>query len=142
MLKVTFRLPRYAPAALVFFAAFLLAGEARAQCDVNNPKMVCSLETCLALEEDVKAPDSCSTQESPLSGCNKVFGCENLLKARERWRKCARSRETINRICFNYSSDTHNTKAGEALSNVANCTAKIQLPRPRGCGEDPCPDPL
>lgn len=147
--KVMLRISKLAPAALLA-AGMLTAGEAWAQrgCSPLNPNMRCDLATCQALEAAVKAPDSCSTQQFPLSGCDNISGCFNLTQAKNRWLKCYETRTRLNMACFTRFGATdpddlggdeeHQTKAAIAITKASECQAKMKLPAPTGCGKDPC----
>ena len=142
MRKLMLRISKLAPAALLA-AGFLVAGEAWAQtpqvrgCFAGNPLMKCPLAECIALDSAVHAPDSCSSQQNPLSGCNKIQGCFNLRQARSRWLRCYTTRTILNERCWGGGDWDHQNEAAIAIGKVAECDAKMKLPTPIGCG-DPC----
>ena len=130
------------PVAL-FLGAFLGASGAPAQnplrgCFQGNPAMTCPLLECMTLDDAVHAPDSCSSQSSPLSGCKKLTGCFNLQQARARWLKCYQSRTILNERCFGGGDAEHQEKAAIAITKVFECDAEIKKPISEG-GCDPCP---
>lgn len=131
------------PQTLVLLMLAALPGGAWAQevdtgCRPDNQRMLCPLEVCLALSAAVHSPGTCSSRAFPLSGCNKVFGCENLQQARARWAACAKARDAINNTCFAGGDNTHRTLAQIAHTKVLECDAKIAKPRPEGCAELRC----
>jgi|GEM_PF-1914647 len=143
MRKTMLRFSKFAPAALVL-GAFLCAGTLQAQnplrgCTPTNPTMVCPLAECIALDAAVHAPDSCSSQSDPLSGCNKITGCFNLRQARARWLTCYTSRTILNQRCFNGGDAEHQEQAAIAIGKVFECDVKIRLPTTQGGCGDPCP---
>lgn len=125
------------PAALIA-AGFLIAGEAEAQrgCFAGNPLMTCPLAECIALDAAVHAPDSCSSQQFPLLGCNNpaLVGCFNLQQARARWLRCYETRTILNMRCWNGGDPTHQAEAAIAITQVGYCDTKMREPPPIGCG--------
>ncbi|HWN43392.1 MAG TPA: hypothetical protein VNW71_14285 [Thermoanaerobaculia bacterium] len=131
---VRFMIPRSALLAFALFAGFLLAGEASAQCDVNNPLMTCPLAECIMLQGQVHAPDSCGPP-APLA-CRNVVGCFNRQQMKARWLRCYETRNRINVRCFSGGDMGHQIQAAQAIQNATECTPLIAEPPPLGCG--PC----
>jgi hypothetical protein len=142
MKKWMYRVSKFAPAALLV-AGVLVAGEAGAQnknvgCSNDNPTMVCPLEQCMALQDQVKAPDSCSTPESPLDICENIKSCTGRQDARNRWQKCFETRTTINNVCFSGGDLTHRIEASRAQARVSDCDLLMSMPPPFGCDKKNC----
>ncbi|MES1242911.1 MAG: hypothetical protein ABUT39_14950 [Acidobacteriota bacterium] len=129
-----FMIPKPVLVALALFAGLLFAGGARAQCDVNNPLMLCPLNVCIALQADVVL--SCKTP-APMS-CAGITGCSLLQAEKTKWLACYAARSRINVTCFGGGNLGHQQAAAQAIQNVATCDVRIKLPRPVGCA-DPCP---
>lgn len=132
---VRFTIPKPALAALALFAGFLFAGSAEAQCDVNNPLMLCPLAQCVQLQSEVHAPDSCGPP-APLA-CRNTPGCFNLRQTKARWLRCYETRNRINALCFGGGDMGHQIQAAQAIQNATACDPLIAQPSPIGCG-DPC----
>jgi hypothetical protein len=116
-------------------AGVLVAGEAQAAergCDIDPGD--CTREECHALQANVKAPDSCSTPESGLSGCAKLRTCSEMKVARDRWLKCYISRRLINNYCYRGGSFEHSSQQTTAGIKNMECIAKIEN---NECEEDP-----
>ncbi len=128
-------LSKLAPAAFVLAAGLFFAGRAEAQCDVNNPLMLCPLAECIQLQSEVHAPDSCGPP-APLA-CRRVVGCTELRRMKQRWLTCYATRTRINMRCFAGGDFNHQVEAMKAIINVAACTVLIAQPPPDGCGECP-----
>ncbi len=143
MRKMMLRISRFAPAALLA-AGLLIAGGARAQqqplrgCYEGNPLMTCDVAVCIALDDLVHGPDSCSSRTDPLSGCSSITGCFNLRQARARWLRCYEVRSHLNEVCWGGGDFDHQNEAAIAIKKVAECDARIKLPVTLGGCGDPC----
>lgn len=128
-------LSKLAPAACVLAAGLFFAGRAEAQCDVNNPLMLCPLAVCIQLQSEVHAPDSCGPPAP--QACRNVQGCAALKQMKQRWLTCYTARVRINMRCFAGGDMGHQIQAAQAILNVGACTVLIAQPPPDGCGECP-----
>lgn len=131
---VKLRIPKLTPAALALAAGLFFAGQAGAQCDVNNPLMLCPLSVCVTLQADVTL--SCKTP--PPVSCAGLSGCGVLQAEKTKWLACYAARSRINVTCFGGGDLGHQQAAAQAIMNVSTCDARIRLPQPVGCA-DPCP---
>ncbi|MFL6197582.1 MAG: hypothetical protein ACJ76J_00250 [Thermoanaerobaculia bacterium] len=126
--------PRSALVALALFAGLFFAGGASAQCDANNPLMVCPLAECIALQANVV---QICKNPAPVS-CEGLTGCNVLRREKQHWLDCYTARTIINMRCFSGGNLGHQERAAEAIRHVGVCEAMMREPEPVGCG-DPCP---
>lgn len=130
MRKVMFRIAKLAPVGSVAVALLFFAGPAGAQvrrCE-ENPAIsgrICTELECITYQDQVHAPDSCSSRANPLRGCDKITGCFNLKQARQRWLRCYETRNRINKLCWDNQDWDHLNEAAIAIGKVFECNAKI-----------------
>jgi hypothetical protein len=132
MVRLT--IPKSALAALALLAGFLFAGEASAQCDANNPLMMCPLAECLTLQASVNQ----ICKNPPPVSCERLSGCNVLKREKQHWLDCYTARTIINERCWSGGDLGHQERQAEAIRHVGVCEARMRLPDPIGCG-DPCP---
>lgn len=126
--------PRSALVALALFAGLFFAGGASAQCDANNPLMMCPLAECLTLQGTV---NQICKNPAPVS-CENLEGCNVLRREKQHWLDCYTARTIINERCWSGGNWEHQWNQSEAIRHVGVCEARMRLPDPIGCG-DPCP---
>jgi hypothetical protein len=110
----------------------LSAGEARAQvgCLPTNPRLICSVTECVALQATVSA--ECKTGES--RACSPTDDCGTLEAKKANRLACYTARIIINARCFGGGDEGHQQQAAQEITGVAWCQGLIEAK----C-QDPCP---